>query len=109
MPSRLPAGGFAGEGFGIVYLEADAHGCPVVAGAVGGALDAVADGESGLLVDPTDHVAVAAALTELLSEPRRRRQLGQAGARRAEAFAWPLIAAQVEDLVLELAGSRAAS
>ncbi len=57
MPSRLPAGGFAGEGFGIAYLEAGAYGKPVVAGNVGGALDSVSDGESGLLVDPTDPVA----------------------------------------------------
>ncbi|MGD0455988.1 MAG: glycosyltransferase family 4 protein, partial [Solirubrobacteraceae bacterium] len=59
MPSRLPGGGLAGDGFGIVFLEASAHGKPVVAGNVGGALDAVIDGETGLLVDPTDPVAVA--------------------------------------------------
>jgi phosphatidyl-myo-inositol dimannoside synthase len=101
MPSRLPAGGFAGEGFGIVYLEAGAHGCPVVAGAAGGALDAVADGRSGLLVDPADHVSVAAALTTLLEDPELRRRLGAAGAQRARAFAWPRVAAAVEELIRE--------
>ena len=60
MPSRLPPEG-GGEGFGIVYLEAAAHGLPVVAGNVAGARDAVVDGETGLLVDPTDHLEVAAA------------------------------------------------
>ncbi len=50
MPSRLPADGLAGEGFGIVYLEAAAYGKPVVAGNVAGALDAVVgrrDGPAG--------------------------------------------------------------
>jgi phosphatidylinositol alpha-1,6-mannosyltransferase len=103
MPSRLPAGGFAGEGFGIVYLEANAHGCPVVAGAAAGALDAVVDGSTGLLVDPADHVAVAGALIELLRDPERRRAMALAGARRAEAFAWPRIAAQVQELIGEVA------
>ena len=69
MPSRLTADGLGGEGFGIVYMEASAHGVPVVAGAVGGALDAVADGATGLLVDPDDDGAVAAALLELLEDP----------------------------------------
>lgn len=103
MPSRLPPGGVGGEGFGIVYLEAAAHGLPVVAGAVGGALDAVVDGETGLLVDPEGVGAVARAISDLLLDPERARQLGEAGAKRARAFAWPLIARQVEDLVLDLA------
>ena len=79
MPSRLPAGGFAGEGFGIVYLEAGAYGKPVVAGNVGGALDAVADAESGLLVDPTDPLLVAEAITRLLLDDPLARRLGEAG------------------------------
>jgi phosphatidyl-myo-inositol dimannoside synthase len=96
MPSRLPAGDFAGEGFGIVYLEAAAYGKPVVAGDVAGALDAVADGETGLLVDPTDHVAVAEAITKLLLDPQLARRLGSAGAARARSFSWPAICARVE-------------
>ena len=95
MPSRVPAGGFGGEGFGIVYLEADAHGCPSVAGNVGGAVDAVVDGETGLLVDPEDHVMSADALDRLLRDEPRRRAMGAAGAERAAEFAWPLIAARV--------------
>lgn len=95
MPSRLPAGGFAGEGFGIVYLEAGAYGKPVVAGNVGGALDAVADGESGLLVDPTDHVAVAEAITRLLLDRKLAQRLGSAAAERARGFAWPAICERV--------------
>jgi phosphatidyl-myo-inositol dimannoside synthase len=101
MPSRLPAGGFAGEGFGIVYLEAATYGKPVVAGNVAGALDAVVDGETGLLVDPTDHLAVAEAITRLLLNPELARRLGDAGARRARRFAWPVICARVEAVLLE--------
>ncbi len=104
MPSRLPPGGVGGEGFGIVYLEAAARGLPVVAGNVGGALDAVVHGETGLLVDPEDPGAVADAISALLLEPKRARALGAAGMRRARQFAWPLIARRLEDLVLDLAG-----
>ncbi len=51
MPARLPPDGVGGEGFGIVFLEAAAHGLPAVGGNVGGVVDAVVDGETGLLVD----------------------------------------------------------
>ncbi len=108
MPSRLPPGGFAGEGFGIVYLEAAAHGKPVVAGAVGGALDAVLDGETGLLVDPLDAVAVADAITRLLLDAELARRLGEAGRRRARDYAWPVVAARVERLLLDLLAAPAA-
>lgn len=102
MPSRVPAGGFAGEGFGIVYLEASAHGLPVVAGSEGGALDAVVHGVTGVLVDPTNHIAVADAIADMLLDPEGARRIGAAGARRAHDFAWPVIAARVEELVLGL-------
>ncbi|MGO9763935.1 MAG: glycosyltransferase family 4 protein [Solirubrobacteraceae bacterium] len=102
MPSRLPAGGFAGEGFGIVYLEAGAYGKPVVAGNVGGALDAILDGVTGLLVDPLDQLAVAEAITALLLDPALARRLGAAGRRRAEEHAWPLIVARVQSVLLGL-------
>jgi phosphatidylinositol alpha-1,6-mannosyltransferase len=102
MPSRLPLDG-GGEGFGIVYLEAAAHGVPSVAGNVAGAIDAVVHGETGLLVDPTNHVAVADALTTLLAAPERAGRLGRAGAARAQEFAWPTIARRVEDVLLAVA------
>jgi phosphatidylinositol alpha-1,6-mannosyltransferase len=101
MPSRLPAGGNAGEGFGIVFLEAGAYGKPVLAGNVGGALDAVVDGTTGLLVDPTDPVAVAEGLVRLLQDRELATRLGSAGAERAREFAWPRIAERVEALLLE--------
>jgi phosphatidylinositol alpha-1,6-mannosyltransferase len=101
MPSRLPGAGLAGEGFGIVYLEAGAYRKPVVAGNVAGAVDAVTDGENGLLVDPTDPLAVAGAIARLLLDPELARRLGGAGALRAQSLAWPVIAERVEAVLLE--------
>lgn len=98
MPSRLAADQ-GGEGFGIVYLEAALHGLASVAGAVGGAVDAVAHGTTGLLVDPTDHVAVADALIELLRDPVRAESLGRSAAERAAGFTWPRMAREVEGVV----------
>jgi phosphatidyl-myo-inositol dimannoside synthase len=108
MPSRLPAGGFAGEGFGIVYLEANARGVPVVAGNVGGAVDAVEHGRTGLLVDPTDHLAIADAIGGLLVDRSRGAELGRNGAERARAFAWPRVAGRVESLLRLIAANAAA-
>jgi phosphatidyl-myo-inositol dimannoside synthase len=105
MPSRVPIGG-GGEGYGISYLEAGAHGLPVVAGDVGGAVDAVIHGRTGILVDPTDHVAVATALTELLVDDGRAQALGRAARERARDMAWPSVARHVEDVVLGVASGR---
>ncbi|HEV7615864.1 MAG TPA: glycosyltransferase family 4 protein [Solirubrobacterales bacterium] len=106
MPSRVPAAGLGGEGFGIVYMEAAARGIPTIGGNVAGARDAVLDGETGLLVDPTDHLALAGAATELLGNPERARTMGAAGRAHAERHAWPLIAARVEALLREVAAAR---
>ena len=100
-----PAGGFAGEGFGIVYLEAGAYGKPVVAGNVGGAIDAVLDGVTGLLVDPLDQLAVAEAITRLLLDPELARRLGCAGRMRAQEHAWPTIIGRVQAALFELLSS----
>ncbi len=103
MPSRVPRGS-GGEGFGIVYLEAGAHGTPVVAGKAGGAMDAVSDGQTGLLVDPEDHVAVAEAISSLLLDREEATRLGQGGRARAERCAWPVVVGEVEDVLLEAIG-----
>jgi phosphatidylinositol alpha-1,6-mannosyltransferase len=99
MPSRIPDDGGAGEGFGIVYLEAGVHGLPVVAGRAAGALDAVVDGTTGLLVDPTSHTAVATALGRLLSDRELAARMGATASERARDFAWPQIARRVEALL----------
>lgn len=105
MPSRLPADG-AGEGYGLVYLEAGAHGLPCVAGNVGAVAEAVIDGETGLLVDPTDHVATAGALVELLLDTNRAAALGACGRERARTLSWERMATAVETLVADLLASR---
>ncbi len=103
MPSRLPPGGTGGEGFGIVYLEAAAHGLPAVAGNVGGAPDAVVDGQTGVLVDPTDPAAVADAIAGLLLDPQRAEAMGRAGVRWARELSWPLVVERIEELLLRVA------
>lgn len=103
MPSRVPAAGLGGEGFGIAYMEAAAHGIPTIGGNVAGARDAVLDGETGLLVDPADHLAVADAAVALLSDPDRARAMGEAGRAYAEQHAWPRVAGRVEGLLRRVA------
>ena len=68
-----------GEGFGIVFLEAMAHGKPVVGPRVGAPAEFIHSGEHGLLVGPTDSREVAAALIELLEDRTRARKMGEAG------------------------------
>jgi glycosyltransferase involved in cell wall biosynthesis len=80
------------EGFGVVCAEAMAHGRPVVASAVGGLLDLVVDGETGLLVPPGDVVSLRAALERLLADPDLRRRMGEAARDRVRArFSWEAV------------------
>ncbi len=96
LPSRIPADGFGGEGFGIAYMEAAAHAMATIGGDVAGARDAVVNGSTGLLVDTEDHLALADAASALLEDPTRAAVMGAEGRRHAERHAWPLIAARVE-------------
>jgi glycosyltransferase involved in cell wall biosynthesis len=83
------------EPFGLVALEAMACGVPVVSTAVGGLVDTVIDGVTGVHVPPRDVDALADALRALLADPERRRALGIAGARRAhQRYGWHSIAAE---------------
>jgi glycosyltransferase involved in cell wall biosynthesis len=80
------------EGFGVTCLEAMARGKPVVAGAVGGLLDLVVDGETGLLVSPRDPKALRHALERLLEDAELRHRLGAAAQVRArEHFSWEAV------------------
>ena len=67
------------EGFGIVYLEANAAAVPVLAGRSGGAGDAVEDEVTGILVDPESIEDVSGGLERLLGDAGLRQRLGQAG------------------------------
>jgi len=97
------------EGFGISLLEAQAAGRPVVAGRAGGIVDAVADGETGILVDPTDVQAVAAAFRSLLAEPSRGEAMGRAGRAAVERhFNWDRVVTDLRDIATQLGRSIAA-
>jgi len=76
----LPA---LGEGFGLAALEAAAAGRPVVATRVGALPEVVADGDTGLVVEPGDIGALAAAIVRLGTDAALRTRLGGAGRRRA--------------------------
>jgi glycosyltransferase involved in cell wall biosynthesis len=76
------------EGFGLVYLEASAHGLPVVAHAVGGVPEAVVDGVTGLLVPPVNLPALTAAFQRLVTDAELRRTLGTNGQEWARRNCW---------------------
>jgi type III pantothenate kinase len=79
------------EGYGVVAREAMAYGRPVIASAVGGLLDAVEDGVTGVRVPPRDPDALRAALESLLGDASLRLRLGAAAREAArERFAWPV-------------------
>jgi phosphatidyl-myo-inositol dimannoside synthase len=77
MPSR-------GEGFGFVYLEAMAHGKPVIGGAHGGAPEVIQDGVTGYVVQHGDTVQLATSIDALLSNPEGAKQMGLRGRERVE-------------------------
>ena len=86
------------EGFGMVAVEAAAHGLPSVAYATGGVVDAVVDGQSGALLSPGDAQGFAAAVLRLLAQPLPAERVRAF----AERFAWPrfgaALTAQIERL-----------
>lgn len=87
------------EPFGLVPLEAMACGVPVVGSAVGGLLDTIVPGQTGLLVPPRDPAALAEALQVLLADPGRRAAYGRAGRARACAhYSWDRIAGDTADV-----------
>jgi len=72
-------GSWAGEGFGRVYVEAALAGKPVVGSFRGGAAEAVLDGKTGFLVEPSSAEQTAAAIIQLLENPTVATQMGGAG------------------------------
>jgi glycosyltransferase involved in cell wall biosynthesis len=97
------------EPFGNVALEAMAAGKPVVASAVGGLLESIIDGETGLLVPACDPETLAGALASLMRDARFARQLGEAGRKRvAEHFTAVRVADQVEEIYEIITAQQAA-
>lgn len=74
------------EGLGVTLMEAAAMGKPTVATDICGCREVVSHGETGLLVPPRDADALARAILELLQDEEKRRTMGEAGRRRAEAL-----------------------
>jgi phosphatidyl-myo-inositol dimannoside synthase len=88
MPVRRE--GASVEGFGIVYMEAAYYGLPSLAGQEGGAVDAVLDEQTGLIVDGRNQQAIIAQLLRLLGDHDLRDRLGHAARHRAQTlFVWP--------------------
>lgn len=90
------------ESFGLVAMEAQATGTPVVAARVGGLPIAVAEGETGLLVDGHDPATWADALASLLDDDATRIRMGQDAVFHARAFSWAATAAQLSSLYSEV-------
>jgi len=86
------------ESFGLVALEAQACGTPVVATAIGGLRTAVADGISGVLVDGHDPKAWSSVLARLLHEPQRRVLLSMGAIEHASHFGWDATARGTLDI-----------
>ena len=86
------------ESFGLVALEAQACGTPVVATAVGGLRTAVADGISGVLVDGHDPRAWSSVLARLIQEPQRRVLLSMGAIEHASHFGWDATARGTLDI-----------
>ena len=86
------------ESFGLVALEAQACGTPVVATAIGGLRTAVSDGISGSLVDGHDPKAWSAVISRLISEPARRLLLSMGALEHASHFGWEMTARKTLDV-----------
>jgi phosphatidylinositol alpha-1,6-mannosyltransferase len=100
MPNREIQAEGSLEGFGIVFLEASASGLPVIAGRSGGAVEAVQDGITGLLVAPDSVEELATAVLTLLRDAPKRQQMGQAGRQWVETeMNWDRTARQFMDLL----------
>ncbi len=97
------------ESFGLVALEAAACGTPVVASAVGGLLNVVHDGVTGLLVEGRDPARYAGALRQVLDDPVAARTMGAAAAVRARRFTWGFTAARLRRLYTDLRSERSRS
>lgn len=100
MPCRTRLGGMDVEGLGLVFLEAQACGVPVIVGDSGGAPETVVDGITGLVVDGHDDAQVRDAVVALLSDPDKATQMG-AAARQAmeQRWDWSVIGRSLQDTI----------
>ena len=95
------------EGFGISFLEASSSGLPVVAGDSGGVRSAVRDGETGLIVSPTDVNAIADAVASFLRDHDKMQSFGEAGRRAVEThYNWDRVARDTREFAVSVAGRK---
>jgi len=101
MPSRS-------ESFGLVALEAQACGTPVIASAAGGLRHVVRDGETGFLVKGHEPARYAERLLEVMGSPGLRERLSRAALAHAAGFSWETTASETSDVYRELLGRSSA-
>jgi phosphatidylinositol alpha-1,6-mannosyltransferase len=102
MPNRILEDGDS-EGFGIVFIEANAAGNPVIGGNEGGSVDAVVDGVTGFLVDPKSEKDIAEKICCLLNDEGKRQEMGQSGRERSwYRFRWPPLSEKFEESLIEM-------
>ena len=100
MPSRVRPAACDVEGFGLVFLEANACGKPVIGGRTGGIPEAIVDGKTGFLVEPESVADIAEHLGTVLTDRELAAEMGRQGRTRVKAhFSWADAAAQVQELV----------
>jgi phosphatidyl-myo-inositol dimannoside synthase len=100
MPSRSRLEDCDVEGFGLVYLEANACGKPVIGGREGGVADAILEGETGFLADPCDSDHIAHLLLRLLSDDELSRRMGEKGRKRVVSdFTWTRVSSHVQGTI----------
>ena len=105
MANRTMANGET-EGYGIVFLEAGAHGKPVIGGRAGGAVEAVDDGSTGILVDGNQIEDIQRAVSLLLDHPEMAGRMGAAGRRKASENDWRTKSLEYRTLIRDLAAPR---
>jgi phosphatidylinositol alpha-1,6-mannosyltransferase len=84
------------ESFGLVIIEAQAQGRPVVTTSAGGCPEAA--GDVGVIVPPREPAALAREISALLGDPERRRLLGERGRERARGYLWPSVVEQLMEV-----------
>ena len=108
MPSvvdRRDIGFWTGEGFGIVYIEAQACGRPVVASTDGGAPETIVPGETGLLANPRDPEDVACAIARILGDASAADEMGRRGREYvSHSFSRDAFAARLRSMIYEVTG-----
>lgn len=105
MPCSTRYRGIDTEGFGVVYLEAQAAGLPCIAGRCGGSAEAVIQGETGAVLDDPTPETVASAVESLRADPALAARLGAAGRMRMEReFAPEVAAGRMEEALEEVIG-----